>query len=117
MGEDSPAELLVTVTFEEVRGKTRMTLRHPGIPPGVMVDMTKAGWNGSFDELAEVLEEEKPGAPKTRLCRRTGKNRRHQSYAFSTHRMSDCSGLTPIRTRLPGGGGRNDIQSMSKRWT
>jgi uncharacterized protein YndB with AHSA1/START domain len=50
-----PLELLVTVTFEDAGGGTRMTLRHEGIPAGIMADNTKAGWNESFDKLAEAL--------------------------------------------------------------
>ncbi len=52
---DWPSELTVTVTFEESGGKTKMTLRHVGIPPGLMSDNTKLGWNESFDKLAESL--------------------------------------------------------------
>ncbi len=55
MPGDWPSELLVTVTFEEVNGKTKMTLRHAGIPAGEMSDMAGEGWNGSFDKLAEHL--------------------------------------------------------------
>ncbi len=50
-----PLELLVTVTFEEIDGKTKMTLRHVGIPSGTMSDNTQAGWNESFDKLAEHI--------------------------------------------------------------
>ena len=53
--EDFPLELSVTVTFEDGNGKTRMTLRHAGFPPGPVADMTAAGWNESFDKLAEAL--------------------------------------------------------------
>jgi uncharacterized protein YndB with AHSA1/START domain len=56
MGGDWPSELLVTVTFEEHEGKTKFTLRHAGIPAGEMSDLTRAGWNESFDKLAEALE-------------------------------------------------------------
>jgi uncharacterized protein YndB with AHSA1/START domain len=59
MGGDWPLELLVTVTFEEHEGKTRLTLRHVGIPAGENRDLAKAGWNESFDKLAEYLEKEK----------------------------------------------------------
>ena len=52
---DWPAEFLVTVTFEEHEGKTKMTLRHVGIPAGQMGDMAEVGWNESFDKLAESL--------------------------------------------------------------
>ena len=55
MSGDWPLELLVTVTFEEDGGRTKMTLRHAGIPAGRMSELTEAGWNESFDKLAEVL--------------------------------------------------------------
>lgn len=54
MPGDFPLEMLVTVSFEEDGGKTRMTLRHTGLP-ATMNDMTNAGWNESFDKLAESL--------------------------------------------------------------
>ena len=53
---DWPLELLVTVTLDELEGKTRLTVRQEGIPPGPMSDMTRAGWNGSFDKLAESVK-------------------------------------------------------------
>ena len=55
MGDDIPFAMTVTVTFEDLGGKTKMTLRHEGLPPGEMSEMTVAGWNGSFDKLAESL--------------------------------------------------------------
>jgi len=54
MEGDWPSELLVTVTFEEDVSKTRMTLRHVGIPLETMSDC-QAGWSGSFDKLAGIL--------------------------------------------------------------
>jgi uncharacterized protein YndB with AHSA1/START domain len=57
MSADIPLEMLVTVTFEEYEGgKTKMTLTHVGLPEGEMKDMTGAGWNESFDKLAESLK-------------------------------------------------------------
>lgn len=53
--KDFPLELLVTVTFEDVDGKTKMTLTHTGMPVGEMSDMARAGWNGSFDKLEKSL--------------------------------------------------------------
>jgi uncharacterized protein YndB with AHSA1/START domain len=50
-----PAELLVTVSFEIQAGRTRLTLKHAGIPSGEMRDLTRAGWNESLDKLAGVL--------------------------------------------------------------
>lgn len=55
MSGDLPAEFLVTVTFEEHEGKTKMTLRHIGILAGEMSDLAQTGWNESFDKLAESL--------------------------------------------------------------
>lgn len=52
---DWPDELLVTVTFEDLDGKTKLTLRHAGIPAGEMPGMTAEGWNQSLDKLAASL--------------------------------------------------------------
>jgi uncharacterized protein YndB with AHSA1/START domain len=56
MGEDFPLELQVIVTFEEQAGKTKMTLRHVGMPAGQASEMAGAGWNESLDKLAESLK-------------------------------------------------------------
>ena len=56
MTEDFPLEMLVTVEFEEVGGKTKMTLRHEGLPAGDTLQGAGAGWNESFDKLAESLK-------------------------------------------------------------
>ncbi len=54
MPGDWPLEKLVTVTLEELAGnKTKMTLRHAGIPMGKMREMAVAGWSQSFDKLAD----------------------------------------------------------------
>jgi uncharacterized protein YndB with AHSA1/START domain len=53
--EDLPLELQVTVTFEEFEGGTKMSLSHIGIPSGKMQELTKLGWNESFDKLEEML--------------------------------------------------------------
>ncbi len=55
MGGDFPLEMLVTVTFEDLGGKTRMTLRHEGLPAGEMSEGAQQGWSESFDKLAEFL--------------------------------------------------------------
>ena len=55
MSKDFPAELLVTVTFEVQATRTKLTLRHTGIPPGDLSDATRAGWNESLDKYAGVL--------------------------------------------------------------
>lgn len=56
MDSDFPLELYMTINFEEQDGKTRMTLKHVGLPEGEMFDMTNTGWNESFDKLEESLK-------------------------------------------------------------
>ncbi|NJD22337.1 MAG: SRPBCC domain-containing protein [Melioribacter sp.] len=55
-GDDWPMELTVTITFEDLGNKTKMTLTHVGIPAGQMKEMTGASWNESFDKLADSLK-------------------------------------------------------------
>jgi len=55
MNSDMPLEMLVTVTFEEHEGKTKLTLRHAGIPAGADREGANQGWSESFDKLAEYL--------------------------------------------------------------
>ena len=59
MSSDFPLEMLVTVTFEEHDGKTKMTLRHVGFPSGAESQGAEQGWNQSFDKLAEELTQSK----------------------------------------------------------
>ncbi|MEK6967455.1 MAG: SRPBCC domain-containing protein [Nanoarchaeota archaeon] len=56
MGVDFPMEMKVTVTFEDIDGKTKMTLCHDGHPEGTMTELTIQSWNESFDKLAESLK-------------------------------------------------------------
>ncbi len=55
MAADLPMEMEVEVTFEDIGGKTRMTLEHCGLPAEI-VDQTEQSWNQSFDKLAECLQ-------------------------------------------------------------
>jgi uncharacterized protein YndB with AHSA1/START domain len=56
MSADFPLEMLVTVIFEDTGSKTKMTLKHVDLPIGEMTEQTGAGWNESFDKLAESLK-------------------------------------------------------------
>lgn len=56
MTGDWASENVVTVTFEEVDGKTKMTVRHQGLPAGEMIDGASVGWNESFDKLEASLK-------------------------------------------------------------
>jgi len=58
MSPDWPAEALITVTFAEHAGKTRLTLRHSPLPLGPERDMCEQGWTESLDKLADYLAEE-----------------------------------------------------------
>jgi uncharacterized protein YndB with AHSA1/START domain len=53
-GEEFPMEMLVTVRFEDLNGKTRMTLTHEKLP-ATQGDGATQGWSESFDKLAEIL--------------------------------------------------------------
>lgn len=55
LGDEMPLEMLMTVTFEDRGGKTMMTLRHAGLPPGEQMEGARQGWGESFDKLAEFL--------------------------------------------------------------
>ena len=61
MSSDIPLEMLVTVTFEEQGGKTKLTLTHAGLPAGEQRDGAQTGWSESFDKLAESLKRSSKG--------------------------------------------------------
>jgi uncharacterized protein YndB with AHSA1/START domain len=56
MTDDIPLEMLVTITLEDQGGKTKMTLKHAGLPAGEHTKRANQGWNESFDKLAESLK-------------------------------------------------------------
>lgn len=55
MNSDWPLELLVTITFEDYEGMTKLTLHHSGFPSEMDSEMAKDGWSTSLDKLAEEL--------------------------------------------------------------
>jgi uncharacterized protein YndB with AHSA1/START domain len=55
LSPDWPLETLLTVTFEEEAGKTRVTLRYEGVPPGADRDESRQGWSESLERLGEYL--------------------------------------------------------------
>jgi uncharacterized protein YndB with AHSA1/START domain len=59
MNPGFPMEMLLTVILEDVAGKTKLTLRHAGIPPGEDMEGARQGWNQSLDKLASVLASQK----------------------------------------------------------
>ena len=58
MSADYHLEMLVTVTFEEIEGKTKLTLQHTlGPVPASEHDLCQQGWSESLDKLAGYLAE------------------------------------------------------------
>jgi uncharacterized protein YndB with AHSA1/START domain len=55
MTEAFPLEMLWTITLEDLMGKTRLTVRHSGVNPGVDSENARRGWEESFDKLADAL--------------------------------------------------------------
>jgi uncharacterized protein YndB with AHSA1/START domain len=55
MPGDWARELIVSITFEELNGKTNMVLRHAGLPVEISDDCIK-GWQSSFDKLEKNLK-------------------------------------------------------------
>jgi uncharacterized protein YndB with AHSA1/START domain len=56
MEGEFPLEMLITVTFEDAgSGKTRLTIRHEGLPAGEQAAGANVGWNESLDKLTEAL--------------------------------------------------------------
>lgn len=56
MSKEFPREMTVAVEFEEVGGKTKMTLTHEGMPERKDKEGANEGWNQSFDKLETILK-------------------------------------------------------------
>jgi uncharacterized protein YndB with AHSA1/START domain len=56
MSDDWPLELNVIVTFEEIDGKTKLTLQHQGFPDRKNRDLAEAGWKESLNKLVKYLK-------------------------------------------------------------
>ena len=54
MAGEWPEEMLVTVSLDEVAGKTNMTLAHSDLPAEMADDCIK-GWQSSFDKMEREL--------------------------------------------------------------
>lgn len=57
MSADIPLELVLSVTFQDIGAKTKLILRHAGMPPGTDRELARQGWNESLDKLSGVLTE------------------------------------------------------------
>jgi uncharacterized protein YndB with AHSA1/START domain len=54
-GNPTSPETLLTVTFEEHEGKTKLTLHQAVFESVTARDLHRGGWNSSLDRLAEYL--------------------------------------------------------------
>jgi uncharacterized protein YndB with AHSA1/START domain len=73
MAGDWPLEALVTLTFDEVNGGTKLTMQYHHTPPEAMLGPMTAGWNESLDKLARLLDEENLVPGKTLLIAEPGR--------------------------------------------
>ena len=55
LSEGWPLESEVVTTFEDMDGRTKLTIRQAGVP-GADLENAVAGWNESLDRLADVLD-------------------------------------------------------------
>ena len=56
MSAEYPVEMLVSVTFEEIDGETKLSLQHKlGPVPASERDLCEQGWSESLDKLASYL--------------------------------------------------------------
>lgn len=56
MDDELSLTMEISVTFEQINNKTRMTLKHTGLPEGEIREEAKKGWNQSFDKLEAYLK-------------------------------------------------------------
>ncbi len=56
LGDDFPETTVVTVTFEDLGGRTRLRLVSDRPVPNEMWEMARAGWGTSLDKLAALVE-------------------------------------------------------------
>ena len=83
MSPDIQLEMLVTVVLEDLGGKTKMTLRHAGLPAGPHQDGAQQGWSESFDKLEASLAE---GPSGTEFVTDRGKRKLVMSRVFNAPR-------------------------------
>jgi uncharacterized protein YndB with AHSA1/START domain len=58
MDSDWSLELILIITLEKQKGKSKLTLHQVGFPSDADSESAKKGWNESFDKLAESLVNE-----------------------------------------------------------
>lgn len=56
MFTDWPSDAKVDLTFEDLEGKTLLSLKHINVPIGEESDLTEQGWKEYLDRLEEYLK-------------------------------------------------------------
>ena len=57
MSPEWPAETIITVTFENVQGKTKLTVIQESVTPSKKRECAEQGWSESLDRLAIYVEQ------------------------------------------------------------
>ena len=75
MGTEFPLKMTITVTFQEIEGKTKFTLTHSGTSTLSETDRAgmRQGWSESFDKLAGILVRHVRPRTKTTIIAEPGK--------------------------------------------
>jgi len=94
MAKDFPLSMDVSITIDEQKGGTKLTLMYMSSPPReVLADMTQ-GWNESLDKFEAAVGEEKSRRAKTILIAEPGKQEASMIRVFDVPRERVFEALT-----------------------
>jgi len=102
MPGDFPEELKVTITFEPLsKSRTKLTLRHEGMPAGTMSEMAEAGWTESMVKFESCVEGNVAGPERKALViTRTFNASRSLVYAAMTEPKHLAHWWGPVGMKL-----------------
>ena len=119
MSKDFPLEMLITVMFEEHDGKTKLTLRHAGMPAGPDSEGARAGLERILRQACRI-----PGNGEIDYIRR----KNVPTFEFPSDREVVITRIFDAPRELVfkaartlilyrSGGGRKDLRLLLTRWT
>ena len=79
MSVNMPMEMIVTAAFDDIGGRTKMTLSQDGFPEGDEIGFARAGWQQSFDKLEELTT----GVKHTEITAEPGKPELFVNHVFN----------------------------------
>jgi uncharacterized protein YndB with AHSA1/START domain len=82
MSAEMALEMIVTVMFEDIDGRTKMTITQDGFPEGNERGLARAGWQQSFDKLEELVT----GQKHTEISAEPGKQELFVTHVFNAER-------------------------------